>query len=164
MYLTPYAWTASLCISILITFWSHHYKSPWLGNCTVSRHRSHPPAPSESNRRSINIIRTPPRWSRPWGTRRRRSEQLLAVLMATFPLVSLMFVKYGEGGAVCKALDRLRLPKSVIAVTLRGACDLGTCDLDKSEAWGCLRCQCAYSPPCMSENYLAPEWCTPSHR
>lgn len=36
------------------------------------------------------------------------------------PLVSLVFVKYGEGRAICKALDRLGITrKSVIAVTLR---------------------------------------------
>lgn len=53
------------------------------------------------------------------------------VCCSQIPLVSLMFVKYGERGAICKAVSPLGLTKSVIGMTLRVTCD---CDLDKYEA------------------------------
>lgn len=121
-----------LCIGILI-------ESPMLGNCTVIRRRCYLTYACFSNRHSISIILAPPRWSQPCGTQRRRPKQLLAILMSTFLLFAApacllsrwCLLNMVKGEPFAKRSNRSGLPKSVIAVTLRGTRD---CDLDKTEA------------------------------
>lgn len=126
-------------ISNPVVLRSHRRASSWFGNCTVSgrRGKSHTcllfTSPSVSDRRSIDIIVTPPRWSQ---APRDATQALPAAACSCFfvlfnghvPLVCSSrtplqcLLNTGEGGAICRKKKRslrLGITRSVIAVTLR---------------------------------------------